>query len=141
MLSAGKRHLGLPRVPTPTPSHYQGTMVGAPQSVLICGWADGKWMVDLLRALVRPYLGRSKRNTPFRSYAIVRWSYTVACWVALTHALIGHALGITCLCCLGVFKTFALASLLSPFYKTSKSLFKTDLRALPVWLLPLHKQP
>lgn len=24
------------------------------QSVLICGWADGKWMVDLLRALVLP---------------------------------------------------------------------------------------
>jgi len=25
-----------------------------PVSVLICGWADGKWMVDLLRSLVRP---------------------------------------------------------------------------------------
>ena len=27
------------------------------QSVLICGWADGKWMVDLLRALVLPLPG------------------------------------------------------------------------------------
>ena len=32
-------------------------MLGAPQSVLICGWADVKWMVDLLRALVRPHPG------------------------------------------------------------------------------------
>lgn len=41
------------------PNSDQADMPGAPQSVLICGWADGKWMVDLLRALVRPHIGRS----------------------------------------------------------------------------------
>ena len=65
-------------------------MLGAPQSVLICGWADGKWMVDLLRALVRP-LGADTQSFEFLS---------VARGACVRAALTGHAPRATRLCCL-----------------------------------------
>ena len=44
----------VPDTPKSNPVEARAKSLWLLQSVLICGWADGKWMVDLLRALVLP---------------------------------------------------------------------------------------